>query len=57
MASQIKKGIYQEKNSSQDDKLRLKGELRTRAAELLRRSDEAQREAQKDIFRIRSMSL
>jgi hypothetical protein len=57
MAERIAKGVYPEKSSSPDEKLRLKGELRTRAAELLRRSDDAQREAQRDIFKIRNMGL
>lgn len=59
MAKTIKKGVYNEKSggSSPTKKLRFKGELRTRAAELSKLSDTAQREAQRDIFRIRSMGL
>ena len=57
MAEQIKKGVYQEKDCPPAEKLRLNGELRARAAELLRRSDDAQREAQRVIFKIRNMGL
>lgn len=53
----IKKGVYKGEGGSSAKKLRFLGELRTRAAELSRRSDEAQRDAQRDIFRIRNMGL
>lgn len=54
--AKIKKGVYRERDIKPAEKLRLKGELRAKMARLLKKSDDAHREAQIDLLKLRSMS-
>ena len=57
MAKTLTRGVYQEKKGASTAKLRLKSELRARAAQLAERSDKAHHEAQKAVKRLRATGL
>ena len=54
--AKLKKGVYKEKEIAPAQKRQLKGELRSKMAKLLKRSDDAHHKAQMDLIKLRSIT-
>ena len=54
--AKLKKGVYREKKIAPAQKRQIKGELRSKMAKLLKRSDDAHHAAQMDLIKLRSIT-